>query len=141
MQDRLRPGRQEFGRVLIQPQILIAVADEALRASLEFSLELEGYAVATHGALPELLARPTSGGASCVVIDSDCLATADTVHLDGLAMLALPVILMTSGRDGEIVARRAELPTLRLVDKPIIASTLLEALRDLVPMRPLEDGR
>lgn len=89
--------------------ILLLVADEPLREALRFSLETEGYRVAT---------RPDGRPVAAVVIDDGDEAWPGPVE-------GLPTIILTG--DAERLLRRG-VSGVSLVEKPLLGDVLSERL-------------
>jgi len=96
-----------------RPLILLLVADDALREALRFSLETEGYAVAT---------RPAGRPVAAVVIDDDGEGLPDPV--DGR-----PTIILTG--DAERLLRRG-VRGVSVVEKPLLGDVLSERLGEIL---------
>lgn len=129
-----------------QPNPVVQVAvvgivddDPAVRNSLKFSLEIEGYAVGIYASADELLQDRELARFRCLVIDQ---------HLPGLSGLDLvgklrerkipvPVILITS-HSPRALTRRAAQSGVPIVEKPLLSNALLDKIHDLVgsEMRP-----
>lgn len=104
-------------------RILVIAPDEAMRLSLCFVLEAEGFAVglATH-------AMDVAGElqqADCIIIDETALREA---RATGLAIGPSPVI---------VLAERAEesgaAPGDRLVEKPLLGAALIDLVEKTLP--------
>jgi FixJ family two-component response regulator len=114
------------------PRILLVDDDPAIRASLRFSLELEGYEVATFAAAEELLVSPQISGSDCLIVDFRLPG------MDGLELLEIlrgrgvtqPAILITTTPSRRVRARAAALGA-PLIEKPLLCDGLTAALRDL----------
>jgi hypothetical protein len=68
---KLRPARRV--RVMAVSRQIIAVVDDdaAVRASLKFSLEIDGFAVCTYASADELLNADGVVACQCLVVDQD----------------------------------------------------------------------
>jgi CheY-like chemotaxis protein len=104
-----------------RPKVLIVASDQAMRRSLAFVLEAEGYAVV---AMAQLDAdQPGQDGQACVaVVDQDALAARKDPAAE-LARLNRPVILLV-----ERMRRPPLLPGLRIIEKPPLGRDLLDAV-------------
>ncbi len=123
------------------PAVQVAVVgivddDPAVRNSLKFSLEVEGYAVGIYASADELLQDRELGRFRCLVIDQ---------HLPGLSGLDLvgrlrerqipvPVILITSHSPRALISRAAQ-SGVPIVEKPLLGNALLDKIHDLVGSR------
>ena len=113
-------------------RILLVDDDPAIRASLRFSLELEGYEVATFAAAEELLASPHIPDSDCLVLDYRLPG------MDGLELLellrrrgvTLPAVLITTTPSRRVRARAAGQNAM-LIEKPLLCDALTAAIREL----------
>ncbi len=126
-----------------QPNPVVQVAvvgivddDPAVRNSLKFSLEIEGYDVGIYASADELLQDCELDRFRCLVIDQ---------HLPGLSGLDLvgklrerqipvPVILITSHPPRALI-NRATQSGVPIVEKPLLGNALLDKIHDLVGSR------
>jgi FixJ family two-component response regulator len=113
--------------------------DPAVRNSLKFLLEIDGFAVGIYGNAHELLTDGDLSRFHCFVIDQ---------YMPGLGGLDLavelrekqipvPVILITTHPSKALVARAAQMGV-PIVEKPLLGNALLEKIHDLAarPMPP-----
>lgn len=108
--------------------VLVLDDDEAVRESLKFALELEGFAVRVCADGGELLAHPDLDRASCLVLDYRMPAMDGFEVLTHLAARGaeLPVILITSNVSPSLRHRAAGAGVLQVLEKPLSDSALLE---------------
>lgn len=117
-------------QVVPAPTIIVVVDDDpAVRNSLKFSLELEGYSVRLFSGPDEVLRDelPTHG---CLVIDHVM------PHMSGLDLLAalrdrqvsLPAILITTRPSIGLRERATKMHT-TIVEKPLLGDGLVQAIR------------
>jgi FixJ family two-component response regulator len=119
------------------PLIIIADDDAAVRSSLKFSLEIEGFAVRAYAGGAELMGDPELGRAGCLVIDQNMPG------MNGLDLLtrlrarevAAPAILITS-YPSVMLRERAAKAGVAIVEKPLLGTGLLDRIRDLSSQRP-----
>jgi DNA-binding NtrC family response regulator len=97
--------------------ILVIASDLAFRQSLSFVLEAEGHRVELADQLP---AAEKMDGYDCVVIDDRTLH--DPTELK---MLRWPVVLLVNDLESAAVH-----DSVRLVQKPLLGRTLVEAVRN-----------
>lgn len=113
----------------IVPNILLVDDDPAIRESLQFSLELQGFTVETHDSAESIADRVVPGEGCCLVLD---------YHLpgiDGLSLLALlrergavaPALLITSN-PARAVKRRAAEAGAAIIEKPLLCDALVAAI-------------
>lgn len=109
--------------------VLAVVDDPALRASLKFALEVEGFRVDTFATGDELLAKVPLPRNACLLLDHvvprvDGVEIAAALRRRGID---LPMILMT-GDAGGALHRRAIAAGLTVLEKPLLGNALAEAI-------------
>ena len=117
----------------VPPRDLVVVIDDdvAVRNSLKFSLEVDGYAVQAYAGAGQPLDEADLAGRGCLVIDYNLPGT------DGLSALArlrargvlMPAILITSHPNAALRARAAA-AGVPIVEKPLLGNALLDAVHD-----------
>jgi FixJ family two-component response regulator len=115
---------------LTQATVLIIDDDTALRNSLKFALEVEGFAVRSYPTGAELLADTEIPDNGCLVIDYKL------PEMNGLDLLLelrkrkidLPAILITT-HPNATVRSRAALAGVSLIEKPLLNDTLFQGIR------------
>jgi two-component system, LuxR family, response regulator FixJ len=115
---------------LAETTVLIIDDDPAVRNSLKFALEVEGFAVRAYPAGADLLREtefPTDG---CLVVD---LKLPEMNGLDLLVELrkrniGLPAILITTHPSAD-VRPRAALAGVTVIEKPLLNDTLFQGIR------------
>jgi two-component system response regulator FixJ len=115
---------------LAQATVLIIDDDPAVRNSLEFALEVEGFAVRAYPAGADLLREAEFPPDGCLVVDYKL------PEMNGLDLLVelrkrnieLPAILITTHPSSE-VRRRAALAGVMLIEKPLLNDTLFQGIR------------
>ncbi len=112
------------------PLVLIVDDDAAVRTSLAFSLELEGFRVCTFGTAEALLIGVLPGDNACLLLDERLPGVSG---LDALGQLRgrevrLPALLMTSNPSPALraAARAAAVP---IIEKPLLGEALSLAIR------------
>jgi two-component system response regulator FixJ len=115
-----------------QPNAVVQVAvvgivddDPAVRNSLKFSLEIEGYAVGVYANGDELLQDGELTRFRCLVIDQHLPG------LNGLDLVTVPVILITSHPPRALISRAVQ-SGVPIVEKPLLGNALLDKIHDLV---------
>jgi FixJ family two-component response regulator len=106
--------------------VLVVAPDSDFRHSLEFALEAEGFAVASHDCTDEAFASQRATEASCAVVDDRAIQNwreADTEF----RRFGKPVVLLV-GRFRPL----PELPLLTVLAKPFLGYPLIEAVRAAV---------
>jgi two-component system, LuxR family, response regulator FixJ len=123
------------GQLLPVPRKIVAIVDDdpAVRSSLQFALEIEGYEVRIFGDGAELLIDPRIARFACLIVDQNLPA------LNGLELaqrlrarsLLNPVILITS-RPSETLRRRACAAGIPIVEKPLLGNTLVDTIQSVL---------
>ena len=119
---RLSPGGQ--------PRVVLVINDEALRASLTFALETDGFAVEICESGEALLELEPSPDGACVVLDTRLSGISGLDALAGLrargisasavllAALVGPGLRHAAAREGAV-----------LVEKPLLGDAIAKAVR------------
>ncbi len=113
-------------------RVLVVDDDAAVRNSLKFSLEIEGFTVRDYSSANELMRESEIADAGCLVIDYHLL------EMNGLEMLyrlrerrvAVPAILITSHPNPSVRQRAAE-AGVPIVEK--LGDALMEGIRNAFP--------
>jgi len=115
------------------PTVLVVDDDPAVLSSLQFCLEIEGFAVRCYSSGPEILDDPSMPRSGCLVIDYRLPG------MNGLDVLAelrrrnvmLPAILVTTHPSTSLRARSTAAGA-TLVEKPLLNEALFERIRQLM---------
>jgi two-component system, LuxR family, response regulator FixJ len=116
---------------LKEPVVVVVDDDPAVRGSLKFSLELEGFSVRTFRNGAELLREGDLHDCQCFVIDQrmpgmsgmDLIASLRERNVD------TPAILVISQPSDALSGRAAE-AAVPIVEKPFLSNTLVERIRE-----------
>ena len=129
----------ENGHHLSVQGSLVAVVDDdpAVRNSLKFSLELEGFSVWVFADGAECLQAANLPECACLVIDQNMPG------MTGLELLAqlrgrrvsTPAILITSHPNANLRERAAR-SGIPIIEKPLLSDALLESIRAAVVHQP-----
>ena len=116
-----------------RPVIIVVDDDRAVRNSLKFSLEIEGFSVHTYADSRELFQDENLAESSCLVIDH-CLP--GMTGLDAIARLRekrvlVPAILITT-HPTPAMTERAREACVPMVEKPLLENGLLEQIQAAV---------
>ncbi len=115
------------------PMLLLVDDDPAVLASLQFSLELDGFAVDALESGETVMARTRMAPHACLVLDYRLPG------IDGLSLLTLlrergetcPAIIITSNPTRAMRQRTTELGAV-LIEKPLLSDGLTTAIRQLI---------
>lgn len=116
--------------ILPNPTVLIVDDDPAVRSSLQFCLEIEGFLVRTYACASDLLDDPDLPQSGCLVIDYRL------PRMNGLELLSelrrrrigLPAILVTT-HPSEYVRARAAAAGIPVIEKPLLNEALFDRIR------------
>jgi two-component system, LuxR family, response regulator FixJ len=114
------------------PVVIVVDDDMAVRNSLKFSLEIEGFAVRAYSGGIELLNDTELPRDGCLVIDQTMpgMNGLDLVAQLRARDIAVPAILITSSPTAALSARAAK-AGVAIVEKPLLGTALLDRIRDL----------
>lgn len=120
---------------LSQPHkvVLVVDDDDALRASLEFILEIEGYSVRTYADGRALLNDRELPAEGCLIVDQR-LPDMEGLQLIGRMrerQVSLPAILITSN-PSSVLRLRAQLAEVSIVEKPFVTGTLFQRITQVL---------
>ncbi len=115
---------------MTQTTVVIIDDDPAVRNSLKFALEVEGFAVRTYSSGADLLNEPELPSDGCLVVDYKL------PELNGLDLLLelrkrevdLPAILITT-HPNTAVRLRAARAGVTVIEKPLLTDTLFQGIR------------
>lgn len=112
------------------PLVIIVDDDTAVRTALEFTLELEGFEVATCGSGEALLLCELPASHACLVIDERLPGISGLAALGQLRtrQVALPAILVTSNPSPATRAAAKAIGT-PILEKPLFGDALSAAIR------------
>jgi two-component system response regulator FixJ len=129
--NRIGRMNQETSR----PNSLVIVVDDddAVRNSLKFSLEIEGFAVRLYSGSAELLAAPDVDECACLIIDQNMpgLTGLETVKKLRERRVTVPTILIT-GHPSAALRARARGAGADVVEKPLFGNALIEGIRGII---------
>jgi FixJ family two-component response regulator len=130
------PSRQEL--TLAHPVIVVVDDDAAVRGSLKFALEVEGFAVRTYPGGVDLLGDVSRADCACFIIDQMLpgMNGLDVVAELRKERIAAPVILITS-QPTRMVQQRAAQAGVPIVEKPLLGNALIDRVRNAVARPPM----
>jgi|SRR5579871_1881534 len=129
------PNRHE--PVLVNPVIVVVDDDAAVRGSLKFALEIEGFAVRTYPRGDKLLDDGSCADCVCFIIDQKLpgMNGLDVVAALRRQRIAAPVILITS-QPTNMVQQRAAQAGVPILEKPLLGNALIDRVRDAIGRLP-----
>lgn len=126
---------EERSNLTIRNSVIVVDDDPAVRDSLKFSLEIEGFAVLAYPGGAELL-KAELADCDCFVIDQNMQGMSGLELIARLRdrHIAAPAILITS-HPSSILRKHAASVGVPIVEKPLLGNTLLERIRAVGPRR------
>jgi FixJ family two-component response regulator len=118
---------------LRHPIVVVVDDDAAVRGSLKFALEIEGFAVRTYPKWDDLLADVRLADCACFIIDQKLpgMNGLDVVAALRKERIAAPVILITS-HPTSVLQQRAAQAGVPIVEKPLLGNALIDRVRDAI---------
>lgn len=115
---------------LTPPIVVIVDDDAAVRAALEFTLELEGFDVVSCSSGEALLLRDLPNRHACLLVDERLpgISGLDALHQLRNRDVKLPAILMTS-HPSPAVRAAAKAAGVPILEKPLLGDALTVAIR------------
>ncbi len=110
--------------------VIVVDDDAAVRNSLKFSLEIEGFAVRLYGDGQALLGAPDVNDCDCLVIDQTMpgISGLETVRQLRERHVMVPVILVTGYATTALNASATRLG-MNVIEKPLFGNALIEGIR------------
>lgn len=123
---------EERRRTAVSKNIILVDDDRALRESLQFALELEGFTVESFESAEDFAEHGDVGSGSCLVFDYRLPG------MSGLSLLMLlrdqlidaPALLITTNPTLALRKRARELGA-EIVEKPLLSDELLNGIRSM----------
>jgi two-component system, LuxR family, response regulator FixJ len=124
-----------------QMSLLVVDDDAAVRNSLKFSLELEGFNVRVSDGAQEVLAASELDDVDCLIVDQYM------PRMTGIELVKrlrrrnnhMPAILITARMDSDLKRRAAAVGISRVLEKPLSGGALLDGIRlELTASRGVE---
>jgi two-component system response regulator FixJ len=119
------------------PVVAVVDDDIAVRGSLKFSLEIEGFAVRTYANGDDLLGEADLADFACFIIDQRLqgMSGFELVAAMRRQRIDAPVILITS-QPTIILRERAARAGIPIVEKPLLGTSLLERVQAAIAVPP-----
>ena len=123
--------RSDFAPSELQKAVCVVDDDEPVAESLQSLLESLGFNVRLYTSGTEFLADERGRLAGCLVIDHHMPGISGLDVVDSLRKqgIQIPTILISGRLDGSVRRRAARLGVRELLDKPVVASRLVELIR------------
>jgi FixJ family two-component response regulator len=103
--------------------VLVVAPDAAFRRSLEFALDVEGFAVSSYAHLGQAQESPFAVTALCAVVDDTALQDGRSAR-EAVERLAKPVVLL-----GDMPRDFPAMASLKLLTKPLRGNELVESVQ------------
>jgi len=125
------------GIASLNPLVIVVDDDAAVRNSLRFLLEIDGFAVRTYESAQELVRGDDSSDCRCLIVDHEM------PHMTGFELVAalrkegseVPVILI-SGNVTPALKTRASNLGVPVIEKAIMGDGLIELIRTTSGTKP-----
>ncbi len=112
--------------------LAVVESDPALRSSLKFSLEAEGWDVHVFAAATDLLTAMQSLPVDCVIVDHRSADMPATDLVKGLRTNNQnPAVVILAGNPSRLLRHAAEGERIVIIEKPLMGNALARAVRDL----------
>ncbi len=122
---------------ITRPIIAVVDDDAAVRNSLKFSLEIDGFAIRTYASAEELLGSGDPDNFQCLVVDQDMPRMTGLELVTALRAQGVKVpVLLISGHVTPAVTRKASVAGIPIIEKPFLGNGLIESIRAAVSTKP-----
>ncbi|RYF95781.1 MAG: response regulator [Caulobacteraceae bacterium] len=117
--------------------------DDAMRDSLAFMLDMNGYRSVQYETADDFLSRLPDGPGGCVVADVRMPGTSgvDLARLLTARGFAMPIVIMTGHGDIPLAVEAMKAGAVDFVEKPFSDQTLLTAVRTALDRPTSDEGR
>ena len=120
-----------------RPIIAVVDDDAAVRNSLKFSLEIDGFTILTYASAEEFLSSGNLDNVQCLVVDQDMPRMTGLELVTALRAQGVKVpTLLISGRLTPAVTRQASVAGIPVVEKPFLGNGLIDSIRAAVGTKP-----
>jgi two-component system response regulator FixJ len=120
------------------PLVIVVDDDAAVRGSLKFALEIEGFMVRTYARGDDLMSDAVLSDCACLVIDQKLpgMTGMDVVAALRSQRIATPAILITSHPTNALQERAAQ-AGIPIVEKPLLGNALIDRVRAAAANPPI----
>jgi FixJ family two-component response regulator len=110
--------------------VIVVDDDTAVRNSLKFSLEIEGFAVVAYRCAADLLDSSDPPDCGCFVVDQNLpgMTGLDLIATLRERRILAPAILITTHPSAAVIAR-AKQTHVKIIEKPLLNNTLIDGIR------------
>lgn len=125
------------GIASLNPLVIVVDDDAAVRNSLKFSLEIDGFAVRTYGSADELVRTGDLSDCRCLIVDQNMPHTTGSELVAALRKKGseVPVILI-SGNVTPALKTRASNLGIPVIEKAVMGDGLIELIRTTIGTKP-----
>jgi two-component system response regulator FixJ len=124
------------GMVSANPLVIVVDDDAAVRNSLKFSLEIDGFAVRTYGGAEELIGADDLSDCRCLIIDQDMPRMTGLELVEALRKKGAEVpAILVSGNVTRALITLASAAGLPVVEKPVVGNGLIELIRATIDIK------
>ena len=118
------------GMVSANPLVIVVDDDAAVRNSLKFFLEIDGFAVRTYGSAEELVDADYLSDCRCLIVDQDMPRMTGLELVEALRKKGAEVpAILVSGNVTQALITLASGAGLPVVEKPVVGDGLIELIR------------
>ena len=122
---------------IAHPIIVVVDDDAAVRNSLKFSLEIDGFVVRTYASAEDLLNSGNLSDFQCLIVDQNMPRMTGLELVAALRKQGLKVpALLVSGHLTPAVTRQASAAGIPTIEKPFLGNGLIESIRAAVGPGP-----
>ena len=115
------------------PLVIVVDDDAAVRNSLKFSLEIDGFAVRIHASAEELLRTDDLSACQCLIVDQEMPGTTGLELVATLRKQGVQVpAVLVSGRLTPALTRQALAAGIAIFEKPLLGNEFIELIRSAV---------
>jgi two-component system response regulator FixJ len=121
-----------------EPVVHVVDDDDAVRDSLGFLLETEGFSVRSYESAPQLLAEASRLAAGCIVTDVRMpeMSGLELVRRLNALGVDLPIVVMTGHADVPLAVEAMKAGVVDFIEKPFDQDVMLAAVRAALSRDP-----
>ncbi len=120
----------------LNPLVIVVDDDAAVRNSLKFLLEIDGFAVRTYESAQELVRGRDSSDCRCLIVDQEMphmtgFELVAALRKEGFDVPAIPI----SENVTPALTKRASNVGIPVIEKPLVGNGLIELIRTAIAKR------